>query len=73
MLAAKDSWTEAGGPKLLHKLYQPIWRHVLKDLNLYQCRCVNLTNSCVIYVSLRINSKYFQDDNTSLIFAMQTL
>ena len=28
-LAAKDSWTEAGGTKLLHMLYQTIWRHVL--------------------------------------------
>ena len=46
-LAAKDSWAEAGGTKLLHMLYKTIWRQVLKHLNLYQCRCVNLTNTVV--------------------------
>lgn len=46
-LAAEDSWTEVGGNRLLHMLYQPTWRNVLKDLNLYQCRCVNVTNTVV--------------------------
>jgi len=45
--AAKDSWTEAGGYMLLHMLYQSIGRHVLIDLSLYQCCCVNLTNTTV--------------------------
>jgi len=46
-LAAKDSWTEAGGNMLLHMLYQSIWCHVLIDLNLYHCNYVNLTNTVV--------------------------